>query len=157
MTICLIAIAAVIVWRLNTLIVLVVWLFFITFDGLFLSASLTKVPKSAWFTLLLAIIMCSVILLWRLSDITTWQLKCWLMYESEGSDIKLVDEAQKTQTVFLLGKESLTPKLGSGKTRRVLLAVFVWLREQATSKASVFHLPTEQVVEIGLVREISRN
>jgi len=90
----------------------------------------------------------------QLSDIITWQLKCWLIHESEGLDIRVVDEAHKAQTVFMLGKESLTSKPDSGKIRRVFLGIFIWLREQATSKASAFHLPTEQVVEVGLVREI---
>lgn len=68
----LVAIVAVIVWRLNSLLVLAVFVPLFTFDALFLSSALTKVPEGAWFTLLLAAILASVFILWRFGKEQQW-------------------------------------------------------------------------------------
>jgi KUP system potassium uptake protein len=67
-----VALIAIVVWRLHWLLVMVVWLPFITLDGLFLSAALTKVPDGAWFTLMLAIILSSIFVLWRYGKEKQW-------------------------------------------------------------------------------------
>jgi KUP system potassium uptake protein len=67
-----IALVALIVWRLNWLLVLLVWLPFITLDGLFLSSALTKVPDGAWFTILLAMLLSSIFVLWRYGKEQQW-------------------------------------------------------------------------------------
>ncbi|KAL9089608.1 MAG: hypothetical protein Q9165_005640 [Trypethelium subeluteriae] len=64
--------AALVVWRLNPLLVFAVWLPFVTFDGLYLTAALTKVPDGAWFTLLLAVILASIFILWRYGKESQW-------------------------------------------------------------------------------------
>lgn len=71
-TSCLVAVVAIIVWRLNLVLVLAVFLPFITLDALFLSSALTKVPEGAWFTLLLAAILASVFILWRFGKEQQW-------------------------------------------------------------------------------------
>jgi KUP system potassium uptake protein len=67
-----VALVALIVWRMHWLLVLVVWLPFITFDGLFLSAALVKVPDGAWFTILLAMLLSSIFVLWRYGKEQQW-------------------------------------------------------------------------------------
>ncbi|KAL9078448.1 MAG: hypothetical protein Q9157_002637 [Trypethelium eluteriae] len=67
-----ITLVALVVWRLNPLLVFVVWLPFVTFDGLYLTAALTKVPNGAWFTLLLAVILASIFILWRYGKESQW-------------------------------------------------------------------------------------
>lgn len=68
----LVALAAIIVWRVHPAIVLAVWLPFIMFDGLYLTSSLTKVPDGAWFTLLLAACLAMFFGLWRYGKETQW-------------------------------------------------------------------------------------
>lgn len=63
---------ALIVWRKHPLLVFLVWLPFVTFDGLYLSASLVKVPDGAWFTLLLGGILASFFSLWRYGKEKQW-------------------------------------------------------------------------------------
>ena len=63
---------ALVIWRLHWLIVLAVWLPIVTFDGLFLSAALIKVPDGAWFTILLAILLSSIFVLWRYGKENQW-------------------------------------------------------------------------------------
>jgi KUP system potassium uptake protein len=67
-----VSLIAIVVWKLNWLLVLIVWLPFITLDGLFLSSALTKVPDGAWFTLLLAAILSSIFVLWRYGKEKQW-------------------------------------------------------------------------------------
>lgn len=68
-----IALVALVVWRLNWMLVLAVWLVFATLDGLFLTSALTKLPDGAWFTLLLAVILASTFALWRYGKEKQWQ------------------------------------------------------------------------------------
>ncbi|KAI5815820.1 potassium transporter 5 [Pyronema omphalodes] len=72
-TTCMVSLVAIIVWRLNWLLVLVIWLPFITFDGLYLTSALTKLPHGAWFTVLLAIILGSIFVLWRYGKEQQWK------------------------------------------------------------------------------------
>ncbi|RPA99388.1 potassium uptake protein [Choiromyces venosus 120613-1] len=69
----LVSIVAVIVWQLHFLIVIVAFIFFGTFDALFLSAALTKVPEGAWFTLLLALLLSCVLFTWRFGKHQQWK------------------------------------------------------------------------------------
>ncbi|QDS72532.1 hypothetical protein FKW77_000308 [Venturia effusa] len=68
----LVALVALIVWRMHWLLVFVIWLPFVTLDGLFLSASLVKVPDGAWFTILLAMFLSSIFVLWRYGKEQQW-------------------------------------------------------------------------------------
>ncbi|CAK1363229.1 unnamed protein product [Cercospora beticola] len=68
----LVALVAVIVWRVHPAIAFLIWLPLITFDGLFLSASLVKVPDGAWFTLMLAACLAAFFGLWRYGKETQW-------------------------------------------------------------------------------------
>lgn len=67
-----VSIIAIVVWKLHWLLVLAVWLPFVTLDGLFLSSALTKVPGGAWFTLMLAVILSSIFVLWRYGKEKQW-------------------------------------------------------------------------------------
>jgi KUP system potassium uptake protein len=67
-----VALVALIVWRLHWLVVFAVWLPFITLDGLFLGSALVKVPDGAWFTILLAILLSSIFVLWRYGKEEQW-------------------------------------------------------------------------------------
>ncbi|KAF3940867.1 hypothetical protein ABW19_dt0208194 [Dactylella cylindrospora] len=71
-TTCLVGMVAVVVWRFNILLVTGVFFIFACFDGLFLSAALTKIPTGAWFTLVLAAILAFVMLLWRFGKHRQW-------------------------------------------------------------------------------------
>ncbi|KAL9059164.1 MAG: hypothetical protein Q9162_001382 [Coniocarpon cinnabarinum] len=71
-TTCMVTLVALIVWRINSVLVLVIFIPFITLDGLFLSSALTKVPDGAWFTLLLAVILASIFILWRFGKDQQW-------------------------------------------------------------------------------------
>lgn len=67
-----VALVALIVWRLHFLIVIAGFLVFGTLDGLYLSSALTKVPNGAWFTLCLAVLLSSIFVLWRYGKENQW-------------------------------------------------------------------------------------
>ena len=67
-----VALVAVIIWRIPVYLVIPVWLVFAALDGVYLSSALTKVPDGAWFTLALAVILCSTFILWRFGKEQQW-------------------------------------------------------------------------------------
>jgi len=95
-----IAMVALIVWRLHWLLVLVVWLPIVTFDGLFMSSVMTKIPTGAWSTLMIAIILSSIFVLWRYGKEKQWSaegkgrkdLTTLVMKTPDGADWALSSE-----------------------------------------------------------------
>lgn len=72
-TTCMVALVAILVWRLPAYIVLPIWFVFAALDGAFLSAVYEKVPSGAWFTLVLAFILSFIFVLWRFGKETQWR------------------------------------------------------------------------------------
>ncbi|KAL8829443.1 MAG: hypothetical protein Q9191_002008 [Dirinaria sp. TL-2023a] len=68
-----VSLVAVIVWRLPMFLVLFGFLVFGALDGLYLSSALTKIPDGAWFTLVLAILLSSIFILWRYGKENQWK------------------------------------------------------------------------------------
>ncbi|KAI9823635.1 MAG: hypothetical protein M1832_002416 [Thelocarpon impressellum] len=77
-TTCMVAIVALIIWRINAFIVLAGFIALGALDGLFLTSALVKVPEGAWFTLVLGFILSTIFTLWRYGKENQWR--------SEGSD-----------------------------------------------------------------------
>ncbi|MCJ1435935.1 hypothetical protein MMC27_005311 [Xylographa pallens] len=71
-TTCMVALVALLVWRLNPFIVLFGLLVFGALDGAYLSSALLKVPQGAWFTLALAVALSSIFILWRFGKEQQW-------------------------------------------------------------------------------------
>lgn len=69
---CMVSLAAVVVWRLSPFLVMLPWLTIALMDGAYLSSALTKVPQGAWFTITLAAILASILLLWRYGKEQQW-------------------------------------------------------------------------------------
>ena len=72
LTTLLVSIVALLIWRLHPLLILPLFLIFTFLDGVFLSAALTKVPEGAWFTILLALLLSSIFVLWRFGKEHQW-------------------------------------------------------------------------------------
>lgn len=72
---------AIIVWRIHPAIVFFVWLPFVTFDGLYLTSALVKVPNGAWFTLMLAVLLASFFSLWRYGKEKQWKCEAKALHE----------------------------------------------------------------------------
>ena len=83
-----VSLVAVIVWRLSIPVILAGFLVFGTFDGLYLSSALTKVPDGAWFTLCLAVLLSSIFVLWRYGKENQWAAEA----EDHISPAQLLDD-----------------------------------------------------------------
>ena len=68
-----VSLCALIVWKLPYYLVFIPWLIFACLDGVYLSASLVKVPEGAWFTLCLSGVITSLLILWRFGKEQQWQ------------------------------------------------------------------------------------
>jgi KUP system potassium uptake protein len=68
-----VSIAAIVVWNIHPIFVLLGFLVFGSLDGLFLSSALAKVPQGAWLTLALAAILSIFFLVWRYGKEQQWK------------------------------------------------------------------------------------
>jgi KUP system potassium uptake protein len=68
-----VALVALIVWRLPLIVVTPCYVIFAALDGLYLSSSATKIPDGAWFTLVLAVVLSSIFILWRFGKEQQWR------------------------------------------------------------------------------------
>lgn len=100
-TTCMVSLVAILVWRINLLLVIFLFLVFGCLDGAYLSSALTKVPAGAWFTLLLAAILSSIFILWRYGKESQWS--------AEAEDRFHPSHLIKTD---VFGKLSLTEEFG---------------------------------------------
>ena len=67
-----VAIAAILVWRIHPLIVFTIYLIFALFDGMYLSEALLKIPDGAWFTLVVALCIATIMGTWRYGKGKQW-------------------------------------------------------------------------------------
>ncbi|EED18102.1 potassium transporter, putative [Talaromyces stipitatus ATCC 10500] len=101
LTTCMVAIVAIIVWRLPLYIVFPVFIVFALWDGMFLSSALSKVPHGAWVTLMIAAVLTLLFVLWRYGKEQQWG--------AENSDNVPLSQT----TVLKKGQLALQPKFGS--------------------------------------------
>ncbi|KAJ5300441.1 uncharacterized protein N7443_005443 [Penicillium atrosanguineum] len=111
LTTCMVTVVALIVWRLPIYLVLPVFVIFALWDGMFLSAALSKVPHGAWFTLMLAVVITCVFTLWRYGKEEQWSAE-----ESDNAPLSqttvLKDTNLHLQTAF--GGSSISTIAGLG-------------------------------------------
>ncbi|KAH6709561.1 potassium transporter-domain-containing protein [Leptodontidium sp. MPI-SDFR-AT-0119] len=142
---CMVSLAALIVWRLPYYVVFLPWLVFACLDGVYLSASLVKVPDGAWFTLLLSGIITCFLILWRFGKESQWHAEAedrfpttHLVEKGDGGAIKLTQ---------LYGGDDLTSIKGFGiffdKAGETTPAVFTQFLSKLVAAPEVmvfFHL-----------------
>jgi len=72
-TTCMVSLVALIIWRIQSFIVLLGFLIFILLDGIYLIAALNKVPDGGWFALVLSFILSIFFILWRWGKEQQWE------------------------------------------------------------------------------------
>lgn len=105
---CMVALVALIVWRLSPFVVALPLLFFAAIDGLYLSSALNKVPDGAWFTLTLSGILASLFLLWRFGKEMQWKAEAEDRFRLNSLIMKDWE-----------GKLRLTPRWGSDQLSQI--------------------------------------
>jgi len=103
-----VSLVALMVWRINAIIVLFVFLAFGSLDGAYMSSALTKVPNGAWFTIMLAVILSLICILWRFGKESQWI--------AESEDHFSASNLMNTNSA---GETYLTQAYGGGKVGTV--------------------------------------
>ncbi|OCK78778.1 potassium transporter, partial [Lepidopterella palustris CBS 459.81] len=107
-----VALVAIVVWRLNWMLVMAVWLPFALLDGLFLTSAVTKLPDGAWFTLFLAVILASNFILWRFGKEQQWKAERENRPRLSNLVVKGSDGKARLASVFGGGKLTTIKGLG---------------------------------------------
>lgn len=108
---CMVTLVALIVWRIPPWVVLLPWLFFACFDGLYLSSALNKVPDGAWFTLTLSAVLAGLFLLWRFGKESQWR--------AEAEDRLRLNQLVVAAARDPEGKLRLAPRWGGDRLSRI--------------------------------------
>lgn len=69
-------------------------------------------------------------------------------------EVQVLDEAYKSKVLYVVGKEEMRVKEGSGWWRTALLQLFLWMRDNSKGKVAGLKIPAGQLVEVGFVKEI---
>ncbi|GFF84338.1 potassium transporter 5 [Aspergillus udagawae] len=111
LTTCMVTVVALIVWRLPIYLVLPVFIIFALWDGMFLSAALSKVPHGAWFTLMLGVVLTLIFVLWRYGKEEQWTAE-----ESDNVPLSRTMFLRDNQLILHpdLGGSTITPISGLG-------------------------------------------
>lgn len=89
---------AIVVWNVHFLIVIPISLFIGFVDVLFLSAALVKVPSGGWFTLVLAAVLTTTLLVWSYGEGSKWaarkdeRVSQAIIYPNPDGQLMLCDE-----------------------------------------------------------------
>jgi KUP system potassium uptake protein len=70
------------------------------------------------------------------------------------AELAALQHAESQQTVYIVSKEQMRIRHGTNIHRRILLGVFLWIRENARSNIVGLNIPMEQLVEVGFVKDI---
>ncbi|EFE42937.1 hypothetical protein TRV_02302 [Trichophyton verrucosum HKI 0517] len=94
----LVTLLAIVVWNVHYLIVIPISLFIGLVDTLFLSAALAKVPSGGWFTLVLAAVLTTTLLVWSYGEGSKWaarkdeRISQAVVYPNQNGQLILRDE-----------------------------------------------------------------
>ncbi|KAK9350790.1 potassium transporter-domain-containing protein [Lipomyces doorenjongii] len=118
-TTCMVTLVALIIWRINFLIVLFVFLVFACLDGVYVSSVLTKIPQGAWFTLMLAFILSTIFILWRFGKEQQWSAEgedrfqpSHFVVAAENGDLRLTADFGSKQVYTVPGLGIFFDKVG---------------------------------------------
>ncbi|GAM36149.1 hypothetical protein TCE0_018f05012 [Talaromyces pinophilus] len=150
---CMVALAAMFVWRISPFIVFLPWLTIACLDGTYLSSALTKVPVGAWFTITLAAILASLLLLWRFGKEQQWNAEAQdrfptshFIKHNEDGQLRLMDRYGGTLISTTRGLGIFFDK--AGETTPIVFSQFV-LKLTAIPEVSIFfHLRPMEIPSV---------
>jgi len=70
------------------------------------------------------------------------------------AELDTLNKAATAQLVYVMGKEEMKIRKGTNIVRRVLLMMFLWIRENSRTRMADMDIPTDSLVEVGFVKEI---
>jgi KUP system potassium uptake protein len=70
------------------------------------------------------------------------------------STLAQLERAYNHRVLYIIGKEEMHIKRSSPLWRRVVLAIFLFLRDNSRNKVANLKVPTDRLVEIGFVKDV---
>jgi KUP system potassium uptake protein len=142
---CMVTLAAILVWKLNPILVFFPWLIIACLDGTFLSAVLIKVPDGAWFTLTLATVLACVFILWRFGKEQQWKAEAedrfptsHFVHKREDGQLMLTQKYGATSLSTIQGFGIFFDK--AGETTPIVFSQFIRKLVTAPEVIVFFHL-----------------
>ena len=68
--------------------------------------------------------------------------------------LRKLHAAYERQVIYIVGKEQMRISADTRIWRRVVLNAFLWLRDNTRSKIAAMKIPTDQLVEVGFIKEV---
>ena len=71
-------------------------------------------------------------------------------------DIELakLEEAYAHQVLYIIGKEEMRVKTNSRIVRKILLHMFLWVRDNTRTKIAYLKVPSDRVIQVGFVKDV---
>jgi KUP system potassium uptake protein len=74
--------------------------------------------------------------------------------ESISADLARLEQAYERQVLYIIGKEQMKIKPDSPIWRKILLHMFLFLRDNTRTKIANLRVPTDRVIEVGFVKDV---
>ncbi|KAK0671038.1 potassium transporter-domain-containing protein [Cercophora samala] len=71
-----------------------------------------------------------------------------------ADELAKLDRAFAAKIMYIVGKEQMRVRRSSSIGRRIVLSIFLWIRENTRAKIANLRLAMDRVVEVGFVKEI---
>ena len=149
-----VSLVAIVVWRISPFFVFLPWLTIASMDGAYLSSALTKVPTGAWFTITLAGVLASFLLLWRFGKEQQWQAEAadrfptshFIRVNKDG-DMHLADRFDGTPVSTTKGLGVFYDK--AGETTPIVFSQFILKLTSVPEVIIFFHLRPLETPSVG--------
>ena len=74
--------------------------------------------------------------------------------QEHDSEIATLDRSFRHKILYIIGKEQMKILKDATWFRKILLSMFLWLRDNTRNKMANLRVPTDQVIEVGFLKEI---
>lgn len=71
-----------------------------------------------------------------------------------AAELARLDRAYGAKILYVVGKEQMRIRMGTGFGRRLALGTFLWIRDNTRAKIANLRLAMDRVVEVGFVKDI---
>jgi KUP system potassium uptake protein len=75
-------------------------------------------------------------------------------YAFTTSEIANLEAAYSHKVLYIVGKEQMKINPETALIRKILLRIFLWIRDNTRNKMAKLRLPTDKLIEVGFVKEI---
>ncbi|KAK0632708.1 potassium transporter-domain-containing protein [Immersiella caudata] len=85
---------------------------------------------------------------------TESQIPIEIRDEKVAAELARLDRAYAARIMYIVGKEQMKVRSSSSIGRKVVLSIFLWIRDNTRAKIANLRLAMDRVVEVGFVKEI---